>query len=413
MSSFVSKPFGELPADWTYSTIGKNVDFATGPAFDSSNFNDLGIGYKLVRGINLTRGVTRWDSGNTKYWNDSTNEYKKYELQVGDVVVGMDGSLVGKNYAQISNKDLPALLVQRVARLRCKEFLDQRFLYYAFASDSWISYVEIVKTNSGIPHISNGDIKDFSIPFPIESEQQKIASILTSVDEVIASTAAQINKLKDLKTGMMQELLTKGIGHTEFKDSELGRIPKEWSASVLLNCVKIKNNLRKPINKEERECVKGVYPYYGPTKAVDYLNEYRVEGDHVLIGEDGDHFIKFSSWSMTQFVTGKFNVNNHAHILQGTELCLTKWIYYFFMHRDITPALTRQGATRYKLNKASLESLDIVLPPISEQGAIVKIFDSLLESMKASETKLLKLSSIKKSLMQDLLTGKVRVEVNQ
>ena len=65
------------------------------------------------------------------------------------------------------------------------------------------------------------------------AEQQKIASILTSVDEVIEKTEAQISKLQDLKKGMMQELLTKGIGHTEFKDSPVGRIPKGWEVVKL------------------------------------------------------------------------------------------------------------------------------------------------------------------------------------
>jgi type I restriction enzyme, S subunit len=204
MISLISSPFGILPFDWRYEKIKSHTDFLTGPAFDSTQFNIDANGYRLVRGINLTRGITRWDSVNTKFWEDSDGEYKKYELQNGDVVLGMDGSLVGKNYAQIRESDLPALLVQRVARLRTANSLDQRFLYYMFGNDSWISYVEIVKTNSGIPHISNGDIKDFRIPFPPLPEQQKIAAILTSVDDVIESTQAQINKLKDLKTGMMQ-----------------------------------------------------------------------------------------------------------------------------------------------------------------------------------------------------------------
>ena len=64
--------------------------------------------------------------------------------------------------------------------------------------------------------------------FPPLPEQKKIASILTSVDEVIENTQKQIDKLQDLKKATMNELLTKGIGHTEFKDSELGRIPKSW-----------------------------------------------------------------------------------------------------------------------------------------------------------------------------------------
>lgn len=247
------------------------------------------------------------------------------------------------------------------------------------------------------------------IPLP---EQQKIAAILSTVDDVIEKTRAQIDKLKDLKTGMMQELLTKGIGHTEFKDSPVGRIPVGWEATTVGATFKIKNNLRKPISKEEREFIKGVYPYYGPTKAVDYINEFRVEGEHALIGEDGDHFTKWSTWSMTQYVCGKFNVNNHAHILQGTKHCRTKWFFYYFMHRDITASLTRQGATRYKLNKATLELLDCAIPPVDEQDEIIAILDGVLADIGSRESKVSSLKNLKKALMQDLLTGKVRVNVD-
>jgi len=81
---------------------------------------------------------------------------------------------------------------------------------------------------TGVPHLSKWSVNSVQIlGLPIK-EQRKIAAILTSVDEVIEKTQAQINKLKDLKKAMMQELLTKGIGHTEFKDSPVGRIPKEW-----------------------------------------------------------------------------------------------------------------------------------------------------------------------------------------
>ena len=233
MSNSVLSPFGEIPNDWEYQIVIDNVDFLTGPTFDSSLFNTESRGARLVRGINLTKGSTRWSEEKTKYWDVELDSFKKFQLAVNDILIGMDGSLVGKNYAYLKDSDLPALLVQRVARLRAKGNLHPKYLYYMYATDFWLDYVEVVKTNSGIPHISNGDIKNFRFPFPPLPEQQKIAAILTSVDDGIEKTQAQINKLKDLKTGMMQELLTRGVGvdgkpHTEFKDSPVGRIPKGW-----------------------------------------------------------------------------------------------------------------------------------------------------------------------------------------
>lgn len=135
MSHSILSPFGEIPNDWEYQIVIDNVEFLTGPAFDSSLFNTESRGARLVRGINLTQGSTRWGEDKTKYWDVELNNLKKYQLAINDILIGMDGSLVGKNYAYLKNSDLPALLVQRVARLRAKSNLHSKYLYYMYATD--------------------------------------------------------------------------------------------------------------------------------------------------------------------------------------------------------------------------------------------------------------------------------------
>src|SRR5712692_11476522 len=106
-------------------------------------------------------------------------------------------------------------------------------------------------------------------------------------------------------------------------------VPSGWKLSTLEQACSFHNNLRFPINLETRRRMQGEYPYYGPTGVLGYLNEHRVEGTYVLLGEDGDHFLKFRDWSMTQLVTGLYNVNNHAHLIRGGDGCLTEWVHYF------------------------------------------------------------------------------------
>ena len=142
---------------------------------------------------------------------------------------------------------------------------------------------------------------------------------------------------------------------TGYKHSPLGPIPIDWEVMTVGEAFNICNNLRFPISEEERRNMQGEYPYYGPTKIQDYINEYRVEGKFALIGEDGDHFLKWKDLPMTLLIEGKFNVNNHAHLVQGKKN-LTEWFFYFFNHRELTPYLTRQGAGRYKLTKESFLS---------------------------------------------------------
>src|SRR3990172_7053571 len=111
-----------------------------------------------------------------------------------------------------------------------------------------------------------------------------------------------------------------------------------------------------PISQTVREKMAGTFPYYGPTSIQGYINEYRVEGEYALIGEDGDHFLKWQDQPMTQLVAGRFNVNNHAHLIKGTKN-LTAWFYYYFSRRDLTPYLTRQGAGRFKLTEGTLKEI--------------------------------------------------------
>lgn len=262
-------------------------------------------------------------------------------------------------------------------------------------------------------------VKSFQIHLPPTVEEQStIATILSTIDQAIEKTEQLIAKYERIKTGLMQDLLTRGIDEQgnirseethEFKDSPLGRIPREWKFGTIGKDCKIQNSFRKPLSAEVRENMKGKYPYYGPTGILDYINEYRVEGKYVLIGEDGDHFLKFVSQEMTLLVEGKFNVNNHAHILEGKDECITEWIHCFFCHRDITFHLTRQGAGRFKLNKATLSNLPIAVPNKGEQLRIIEKVDRIRNYLQGEKETLNNFRMLKAGLMQDLLTGKVRV----
>src|SRR5439155_19102082 len=109
---------GKIPAHWELKQLGYGVDLLTGFPFKSEQFS-LSDGVKLVRGDNVTSGNLRWGE-KTRYWPELTRDLEMFLLKAGDVLIGMDGSKVGKNYAIVAAEDLPLLLVQRVARLRTK-----------------------------------------------------------------------------------------------------------------------------------------------------------------------------------------------------------------------------------------------------------------------------------------------------
>lgn len=207
----------------------------------------------------------------------------------------------------------------------------------------------------------------------------------------------------------MKQVAAKNNLMEERKPFYNSTIPTDWNVSTVGEAFEICNNLRFPISEEERKKIQGPFPYYGPTKIQDYINEYRIEGKYALIGEDGDHFLKWKELPMTLLVEGKFNVNNHAHVIKGTDN-LTEWFFYYFNHRELTPYLTRQGAGRYKLTKQSLEKIPIPLPDFEEQKGITAILKKCDVNIEVVEQLIAQKELRKKWLMQQLLTGKKRLK---
>jgi type I restriction enzyme S subunit len=162
-------------------------------------------------------------------------------------------------------------------------------------------------------------------------------------------------------------------------------VPHGWKIKTVGEACLIRNDLRKPIALEERDKIQGIYPYYGPTGILGYINNYLAEGCFALIGEDGDHFLKYASKNQTLLVKGKFNVNNHAHLIEATKECTAEWFYHFFKHRNITSFLSRQGAGRYKLNKDTLRRLPIIIPPSSEQIAVADMLSTWDQAIEKTE----------------------------
>ena len=129
-----------------YNTVNLSelADVIVGFPFKSEDFNTQANGVRLVRGKNITRRSLRWGE-DTRWWSDFSLDLDKYYLKENDIVIGMDGSLVGKNYARIDESDLPLLLVQRVACIRAKKNVSQSYLWHIIANSVFENYVNAVK----------------------------------------------------------------------------------------------------------------------------------------------------------------------------------------------------------------------------------------------------------------------------
>ncbi len=156
---------------------------STGFPFKGDKYLDKGI--RVVRGENVTVGSLRWDT--IKCWSQDFNQIDKYSLKEADIVIGMDGSKVGKNRARIRQNDLPLLLAQRVALVRNNVLSNQNFLYYLIRANKFVDYVDRIQTGSSVPHISQKQIEEYPVPLIPLDIQEKISNILLSLDSKIES----------------------------------------------------------------------------------------------------------------------------------------------------------------------------------------------------------------------------------
>lgn len=230
---------GQYPIEWLRTRLGYHVAFITGFAFKSDGFS-FEDGVKLVRGDNVAEGHLRWGE-KSRFWPEITSDLTQYVLRAGDVLIGMDGSKVGKNYARVEESDLPLLLVQRVARLRTSDDVCERYLTYLIGSQLFKTWTALVKTDPAIPHISPDDIKGFPVALPCDVEQKQIASFLdyetAKIDALIEKQQQLIALLGEKRQAVISHAVTKGLNpDAPMRDSGvewLGEVPEHWKVKRL------------------------------------------------------------------------------------------------------------------------------------------------------------------------------------
>lgn len=298
--------------------------------------------------------------------------------------------------------------------LRAKENSDPHFIYQVTNYPEFRIKGETNMTGSaGQRRVPTDYLKTFDVVFPPLPEQQKIATILTSVDTVIEKTRAQIDKLKHLKTGMMQQLLTQGIGHTEFKDSPVGRIPKAWEVvefSKLAECKPKKYNPLKELKKlpcielEHIEQESGrILGYTSSSEVISIKNKFSSED--VLFSKLRPYLKKFA------FPKHDGVCTSEIWVFTPRKEVTSLFLFYVVQSETFLAAANKSCGT--KMPRAELDAVletFFTKPPVKEQQKIASILQSVDDKIAAVNQKLASLEKAKKAMMQDLLTGKVRVE---
>ena len=410
-----------IPEGWEVCNLGKKIDVLSGFPFKSSEFTNDSSDFGLIRIRDLlNQNLETFYSG--EYSTD-------YVVKKGDVLIGMDGDF---NIVQWKSQN--ALLNQRICKLvPKKDGFDIKFVHYFLIPE--LKLIHNQTTATTVKHLSVNDIREVEKAFPPLPEQQKIASILTSVDEMIEKTQLQTDKLQDLKKATMNELLTKGIGHTEFKDSELGRIPKSWNEITFENALNLKiieeiqdGNHGAQHPKASDYAESGV-PFvmardlkdgkidltnisYIPKTVYQKLRiGFAIEGDILLT-----HKATIGVTAIIQEGISEVMCTPQVTYYRiGNSSILNKFFLFYWFQSDIFQnelSMLSGQSTRNYIGITAQKDLFLRLPPMNEQCKIIEVIKSIDQKLKLQKQKLSKTQSLKKSLMQDLLTGKVRVKVN-
>lgn len=187
---------------------------------------------------------------------------------------------------------------------------------------------------------------------------------------------------------------------------------------TLEDCVEILDNLRKPVNNSERlarienKKADELYPYYGATGQVGWIDDYLFDGEFIALGEDGVPFLDPFK-NKAYMLHGKTWVNNHAHVLSAIKgLSINKYLFHFLNHFDYLGYVN--GGTRLKLTQANMRKIPIKLPSLNEQQEIVRQLDVMLAQVEQIKARLDAIPAILKkfrqSVLADAVSGKLTEE---
>ncbi|AGX43903.1 restriction endonuclease subunit S [Clostridium saccharobutylicum] len=418
---------GEIPNSWKVEKIGNIFDFYGGISISRDKQSENGVYY-------LHYGDIHKKNRNYFSVKEDSNWLPKIEIDINDLKEGIllntgdvvfadaseDYEGIGKSVVIINekNEDFVSGLHTIVAKDKGKE-LDTLYKKYCFGTTEVRKQFRTLATGATVYGISRSNIKDIKILVPTIEEQEQIALTLSSVDEQIEITDNLIEKTKELKKGLMQKLLTRGIGHSRFKDTEIGRIPEEWEIENLGDVTEIVRGASpRP---------KGDPKYYGGNVPRLMISDVTRDGKYVTPRTDflteegakksrpmnkGDLIISISGTvALPTFLAVDSCIHDGFMGFKKIDEKLNKdFLYYqiLFLREKLIRSAT-DGGVYINLTTDIVKEFKIIIPPLEEQNQIYLMLSSLDEQIDQYKEKKEKLQELKKGLIQKLLTGKIRV----
>jgi type I restriction enzyme, S subunit len=380
--------FTEFSGEWSKNNVGKLCDFIV----PGRNKPKLFIGD--IPWI-TTPDIENY--GTVKKSKIGLAISKKEAKRVGSKIVPKDSiimSCVGElGIVALVNNEI--VINQQLHAFIPTERINNRFLLYGLSLRK--RYMDKVATITAVPYMNKDNCNSIPIIFPSLPEQQKIAQFLTSIDTKIEQITKKKNLLEQYKKGVMQQIFSQQL---RFKDENVNDFP-DWEEKKLGEICDCLDNIRKPLNGEDRNKIKGEFPYWGANNIMDYINDYIFDETIVLLAEDGGNFNEFQTRPIANISYGKCWVNNHTHVLRGKKDVLNhEYLYFSLVHKDITAYVS--GGTRSKLTKSEMLKIKIKLPSLKEQRKIANFLSTIDIKIDLVNNQLEKTQEFKKGLLQQM-----------
>ncbi len=185
-----------------------------------------------------------------------------------------------------------------------------------------------------------------------------------------------------------------------------GKMPSDWHLGTVSEIVELHDSKRIPLSSRERADLDKIYPYYGATSVMDYVDRYIFNGIYLLLGEDGT-VVDGNGFPILQYVEGKFWVNNHAHIITGKNSFTVEMLYLLFSLTNVRSIIT--GAVQPKISQANLKKVSVIIPSTSEIKAFDSIVQPIFTQIRNLRAENNSLADIRDTLLPHLMSGEIDI----
>lgn len=328
--------------------------------------------------------------------NEQAKKLSNAELKPNDILLNITGDSVARTCI-IDSEYLPARVNQHVAIIRGKKdiVLSSYLLYFLQWKKKYL--LQLASAGATRNALTKSMIEQLEIELPTIEQQRKIAGVLDKIQEKIKLN----QKINDNLLRQAQALYkNRFIDLKPFN----GEMPPDWQLGTVSEIIELHDSKRIPLSSRERANLTKIYPYYGATSVMDYVDRYLFDGIYLLLGEDGT-VVDDKGFPILQYVEGKFWVNNHAHIITGKNGFTVETLYLLFSLTNVQSIVT--GAVQPKISQANLNNVSVVIPSKAELSTFNSIVQPIFSQIRNLRAESDRLTATRDILLPRLMSGEI------